>query len=285
MKPFNECIPCYFKQQLSVLQVAKIDKNKVPELLYEGMKIIPELSNEANPAYNSSQAILKMYELINNYNPYKDAKKVSNDFALSIYNDLKTIINESLDHLLAAFKVAVVGNIIDMGVSLDFDIDKALNEITTKEFDYNNYKEFKEQLDKSKNILILGDNAGEIAFDKLLVEELLKLKKNIIYCVKSFPTINDATLEDAMYVEMDKLVPIITTGSELVGATLSDCSSTFLEYYNNADIIIAKGQANYESLEHEPSSKNKVFFVLRAKCPCIANHIGVELGNIVFKQS
>jgi uncharacterized protein with ATP-grasp and redox domains len=285
MKQFNECIPCYAKQMLSVLQVCEYDESKIPSVLLKAMESIKDFSIYANPASNSSLAVLKVYELINNNDPYKFAKKKYNDFALSIYNDLKYIVDNAEDKLLMAFNVAVAGNIIDMGVSLDFDINKALLEITSKNFDYCDYDKFKCDLNKSNNILILGDNSGEIVFDKLLVEQLNMLGKNVTYAVKSFPTINDATLDDALYVGMDKIANIIETGSICVGVNYLDSSKEFVDEFINSDIVIAKGQANYESLEDEGGFLiDNTYFVLRAKCPCIAKHIGVKLGDIVFKK-
>jgi damage-control phosphatase, subfamily I len=285
MKPFNECIPCYAKQMLSVLQVAEYDKAEIPKVLFEAMDVIKDLPLYTNPAFNSSLAVLEVYGLINNNNPYKFAKSKSNDFALSIYDDLKYIVDNAEDKLLMAFNVAVAGNIIDMGVSLDFDITQALSEITTKKFDYCDYNKFKSNLNNSNNVLILGDNAGEIVFDKLLVEQLNLLGKNVTYAVKSFPIINDATIDDAYYVEMNKIADVIETGSVCAGVNFEDCSLDFIDIYKNSDIVIAKGQANYESLEDSTDMMlNKTYFVLRAKCPCIAKHIGVKLGDIVLKN-
>jgi uncharacterized protein with ATP-grasp and redox domains len=249
MKPFNECIPCYAKQMLSALQVSGISKNEIPKILIQAMDVIKELPNNTNPSFNSSLAIMQIHNLLNNNDPYRLAKEESNNFALGIYDDLKKIVDNAQDKLLMAFKVAVAGNIIDMGVSLDFDIEQALSEIVTKDFDYCHYKNFVYYIPQCKNILILGDNAGEIVFDKLLVEQLNLLGKNVTYAVKSHPIINDATYEDAVYVGMNKIANVIETGSMLAGANLEDCSTEFINAYKKADIVIAKGQANYESLE------------------------------------
>jgi len=285
MKPFSDCIPCYLKQMLSVLRAGGVKEEDIPEMLNKGVLILPELSRDANPAVNSSLAVLEAYSLMNNHDPFKEAKKESNIYAMSIYQELKDMIESSEDKLLAAFKVSCAGNIIDMGISPDFDIQQALDEILTKEFKVCDYEDFMGALKSGRKILMLGDNSGEIVFDKLLIEQLLKRGAEVTYSVKSYPTLNDATMTDAVETGLTELVRVIETGSNYVGATPGSCSPEFREEYMGADIVIAKGQANYESLESTSLAGDKTFFILRAKCPCIAKHLGAELGDIVFKRN
>lgn len=285
MKPFCDCIPCYLKQMLSVLRAGGVKEEDIPGLMIKGASILPELSPNANPALNSSLAVLEAYRLMNNQDPFKEAKKESNDYALSIYKELKHIIESSEDRLLTAFKVSCAGNIIDMGISPDFDIQQALDEILTKEFKVCDYGNFKDAMGRGRKVLILGDNSGEIVFDKLLVEQLLERGAEVTYSVKSYPTLNDATMTDAVETGLTELVRVIETGSDYVGATPECCSHEFQEEYMGADLVIAKGQANYESLEGTRLAGAKTFFILRAKCPCIAKHLGAGLGDIVFKSN
>lgn len=284
MKAFNDCSYCYLKQMLSVFRIAGLSEKEIECFIDECLKYILTLNKNSNPSLNSSLSVLKAYEMINNQNPFKDMKKKSNNFGLGIYNQLQDIIDRSSYKLLTAFKIAVAGNIIDAGITPDFNIDVALEEIEHKEFDYCDYFNFLGQLQNSNNVLILGDNAGEIVFDKLLVKQLVNMNKNVTYAIKSHPTLNDAMMEDAKYVGMNDLVRIIETGSKNVGATLTSCSKEFVDEIINADIIIAKGQANYESLEDDSLIQGKIYFVLRAKCECIAKHLGVKLNNIVLKH-
>jgi uncharacterized protein with ATP-grasp and redox domains len=107
---------------------------------------------------------------------------------------------------------------------------------------------------------------------------------NITYAIKSYSTLNDAMMNDALDVNIDKLCRVIETGSPYVGATLSTCSYHFVNEIKGADLIIAKGQANYESLDDEPLVQGKIYFVLRAKCECIAKHLKVKLNNIILKH-
>jgi len=134
-------------------------------------------------------------------------------------------------------------------------------------------------------ILYLGDNAVEIVFDKILIEEIDKRDQGqeIYYAVRGGPIINDVTLNDAQEVSMSEVARVISNGSDVPGTILNSCSKKFLEIYGKADIIIAKGQGNYESLSEEKD--NRIYFLLQVKCPVIARHIGVKVGSAVLRAS
>ena len=191
----------------------------------------------------------------------------------------QSLVINNKDPIRAAVKVAVFGNIIDLGIGLKFDLNKNLERVFKEKFAVDEYNDFKEQLDSGgKNILYLGDNAGEIVFDRLLVEQLIK-DHNVTFVVKKRPVINDATVEDAEYTGMKDLVPIIDTGSDGIGIQWRTVSEEFLENYENADIIISKGQGNFETMSDK---KGGIYFLLRAKCDCVARILGVKFGDIVF---
>jgi uncharacterized protein with ATP-grasp and redox domains len=134
----------------------------------------------------------------------------------------------------------------------------------------------------AKKIMIIGDNSGEIVFDKILTEHLKALGKDVVYVVKEKPILNDATMEDAIYTGMDKVSRVITNGSGYLGTCIQTVSKQFLKEFHESDVVLAKGQANYESLENEDISKGKVFFLLRAKCDIVAESVGVKLLDMVF---
>jgi hypothetical protein len=149
-----------------------------------------------------------------------------------------------------------------------------------KEFAIDDYERFKIALVEAKQILYLADNAGEVVFDKLLLDQLRLRGKEIIYAVKDKPIINDATIEDAKFAGIDQTakVNVITVGGGTPGVVLHLSSPKFLDHYKHADMIIAKGQGNYESLSDEP-----IFFLLIAKCDLIARDLGVRVGDLILK--
>ncbi|MBZ4645676.1 MAG: damage-control phosphatase, subfamily [Petroclostridium sp.] len=282
MKVEIECVPCYLKQVISTLKAANYPKEKYNEVINQVIKIIPTLDINASPAENSSIVLLEAYKAMDMEDPFRQAKEESNRLAFSLYDKVEGIINNSTDPLLTAFKVAVAGNVIDMGIMPDFDIHAALREITDKEFDLCDYDDFKQKLATCKKILILGDNSGEIVFDKLLVLQLKKYAQEIIYAVKGGPILNDSTMIDAVEVGMIELAKVITNGSNFMGVYIDRCSKEFLDQFEEADIVISKGQANFESLEGSSLAGDKTFFVLRAKCDLVGACAGAKLGNTLF---
>ena len=139
---------------------------------------------------------------------------------------------------------------------------------------------FKEELEKAKRIMIIGDNAGETVFDKILARHL-STDHQVIYAVRDEAIINDVTLMDALCVGMDNFATIVSTGCGAPGAVLETCSEEFLTLFHDADIVISKGQGNYEALS---DTSRSIFFLLKAKCPKIAKSIGVSVNDYVFKE-
>jgi uncharacterized protein with ATP-grasp and redox domains len=282
MKVYIDCVHCYLKQAVSCMTVANIDEDKQHEVLYKLMDYIKELDRNETPAANSTKVVLKTYELIGTDDPYKDVKKESNDIALKYYPKLKAMLNKSNDRLYDALKIAVAGNVIDLGINRDFDIDAALEQSMKIGFTKDNYDVFREKLNKVDEILFLGDNAGEIVFDKILIEELVSMDKKVTYVVKEAPVLNDSTMEDVKYVGMDKVANVITTGSNYLGLSFEHSSPEFLEVLNNAKLVISKGQANFESLEDRFVGEQKVFFLLKLKCEGVARVGCANFGDVVF---
>jgi uncharacterized protein with ATP-grasp and redox domains len=151
------------------------------------------------------------------------------------------------------------------------------NENSSTTFKYN---QFKESLNKVNTIIYLADNAGEVVFDRLLIEELVEeLGKQVIYAVRGKPIINDALIEDAIFCGINKVAKITSSGSDAPGTIMKYCSSEFIELYQNAELIISKGQGNYEALSEEDKL---IFFLFKAKCPVIAENVGCNVGDMVL---
>ena len=187
-------------------------------------------------------------------------------------------VANSDDKLLTAIKIAIAGNVIDLGVNKAFDIVRDVKIILEQDFAIFDYNAFKKQLAKSKNILYLGDNVGESVFDILLIKEL---KRPVKYAVRAIPIINDVTREDAIASGIDEVAKIVDSGCKSPGIILSQSSSVFLKLFNTADLVISKGQGNFEGLS---GCSRQVFFLLKAKCRIISNHLGVAEGSIILKE-
>lgn len=210
--------------------------------------------------------------------PYKDIKHHCTQQALDWYPDLQRLVAEADDRLLTAVKLAVGGNIIDFGLSIEFDLKQDIMDILTQKFTIDHFREFRTAVRSARSILYLGDNAGETVFDRILVEHL---EKPVTYVVREQPIINDAVRQDALEAGIGDVAEIISSGSIGPGTIPSLCTPEFLDTLHNSDLIISKGQGNYEGLS---DSRLPVFFLLKAKCSVISRHLGVPQGSLILKS-
>jgi damage-control phosphatase, subfamily I len=233
---------------------------------------IPKLSRELH-------VLLKKYS--NNLDPYKEAKKQSNDLVLSMYPDLKEIVFQSENQFETALRLAIAGNIIDYGIGNHFDLQATIDKVLNSDFAIDDSLNLKQAISEAKTVLFLGDNCGELVFDKLFIETIMH--PNLIYAVRGEPVINDVTLEDAKYVGMDIVADVISNGYDAPSTILEHCSSEFLEVFNRADVIISKGQGNLEGLLGKTTKD--VYFLLMVKCEVIADALGVRKGDFVVMKN
>jgi len=250
---------------------------------------LPDFSLEASPPEMARiiHGIVKKHTGIED--PYKEIKRKSNVTALGVYKRLKEKVKNSSDRLLEAIEVAIAGNIIDYGVkntlNVEEEIDKILQDedkAIKKENDSRfEYEKFKDELKRSSTVLYLGDNAGETVFDRVLIEEIKQIdaSKKIYYAVKAKPIINDALREDAEDSGIGNSAEIISSGSNAPGTILNICNKEFLELYEQADMVISKGQGNFEALS-KPG--RFVFYLFMAKCPIVTREVGCNIGDIIL---
>jgi uncharacterized protein with ATP-grasp and redox domains len=279
MKLYLDCYPCFFDQILKTSRMLTIDEKKTKDILAEFGKLLPGISAEATPPEIGREAYRIISEKTGIKDPYKEIKRRCTQQALILYPQLKELIVSSEDPLLTAIRVAIAGNIIDFGANADFDLDKDLEELLRQEMAIDHSLEFRRTLRGARDVLYLADNAGETVFDRLLIEEL---GRPVVYVVREEPIINDAVYQDAVDAGVDKVAKIISSGTDAPGTILSLCSEEFVKIFRRADLIISKGQGNYEGLSEEV---RPIFFLLKAKCPVIGHDLGVKQGNIVLKKS
>lgn len=266
------CIPCLINQGINAVKRLNLDDDKQKEIALELVRYLSSLQTiDKSPAYYAYYIQKLVKELTGQEDPFYEIKKLSNAKAYSILKNLK---EKDLD-LREVLILSGAGNAVDFAIKDSVNLDDILN-IGVGRFEY---ESFVEEFLKARSILIVGDNAGEIAFDTLLVEKLVKAGKEVVYAVKSHPILNDALMEDAIEVGMDKLCRVIENGSDKVGTFLEDCSEEFRKTFYESDIVISKGQANYETLS---SSNRKVFFLLTVKCKVIEGEAKSPQGKVAF---
>ena len=262
---------------MKAARIAGADENMQKKILDEVSKLVPEFPLESTPPEMGRIVYQLVNRLTGNEDPFREIKKSSNQLILNLYPELKMMIENSKDRVLTAVRLATAGNIIDYGAPTSFEIEEEVANCLKSNFAVFDYSDFKQALDNAESILYLGDNAGEIVFDKLLIEEL---GKNVIYVVRDKPIINDALVEDAYDCGMDKIAKVISSGSDAPGTVINLCSREFLEIYHKAPFIISKGQGNFEALSKE---RAPIFFLLKIKCPVIAKDIGCKVNDMILK--
>jgi len=269
------CYPCALNFALRTMNF--IGEGGNIELMRKVTRGISDIRPELTPAHLGTLVNRIIREETGVEDPYKDEKKRENRIALEVYPLLKRYVERSNDRLLSALKISAVGNAIDLGVSGKIHLD--FNEIEKElDFDFrvNRMTYFREKLLNSKSILLVADNAGEIIFDRILLEEL-KIKKFV--AVKTGPVINDITIDEIDETGILETAEVIETGSDSLGIIFEEVSDTFKEIYNASDIVIAKGHANTETLIDE---KREIFFLLRAKCEYVADYLGIKKFDYYF---
>jgi uncharacterized protein with ATP-grasp and redox domains len=282
MKSMSLCYPCFLKQAYSTLAYSRVDEQKRIWVLRELASMLPDLDPKQSPAYNSSLVLFRVHDLSGGGDPYAEERKNSNQMALDMLPGLRQKLDEAGDRLDAAVRLSVVGNIIDLGIQHKASIAETMDSALGEGFAVFEMKEFRKALEASKRILYILDNAGEIVFDMLLIEQLRKTGQAVLAAVRGSPILNDAVMDDAIQVGLDKVCRVIDTGNEFLGVIREKCSSLFLKALDSADLVIAKGQANYESLE---GTRPNIFFILKAKCQATADHMGVKEDDLVFKRA
>ena len=285
MRTYLDCIPCFLRQSLEASRMVTSSETLHEIVLKKVMRYLQVISSFNNPPPELSKEVHAIVRnMLNCKDPYREVKKKSNEMANELYPRLEQIVEEAKDPFLMATKLAIIGNVIDFGAMNRFDVKDMINKAITENIDDNAYSRFKESIEKAQTILYLADNAGEIFFDKLLIKKFAEMGKRIVYAVKNNPIINDATIEDAKFAGIDKFAEVLPADEgqdkSAPGILLNYASSKFLNYFRNADVVIAKGQGNYESLSN---SGREIFFLLVVKCPLVARDIGADIGKLILK--
>jgi len=244
--------------------------------------VIPEISVNSRPPEIAQIGYQLIRDITGNPDPYKKVKSRANRAAMRLYPAVKNMLGTVDESLFLACKLAIAGNSIDHGPSDPMSVEQVFESALGCEIVVNDFGEFKNSLKEARRILYLGDNAGEIVFDRVLIEEIKKVSEAEIYfMVRGLPVINDVTVNDAAEAGLDKICQVISSGTDAPGTVLEQFPLETLKYYHSADIIISKGQGNYESLEGEPGN---IFFFLKAKCNVSARLLGVKVGDAVLRH-
>ncbi len=275
MKTYLDCIPCFLRQSLDAARNVTDDRHVHEQILRDVLRMTAELDLERPPPFVGQLIHRRLREVTGVEDPYQAAKRHSNRLALAALPELAFTVQGASDPLLLAARCAVAANVIDLGVSpgiTEAEVGAALRE-SVHEPVHGDWEWFRQATANARDILYLADNAGEIAIDRLLIQQLGP--ERVTLAVRGAPVLNDATMADAREVGMQEWVEVIDNGSDAPGTILDDCSMSFRDRFERADLIVAKGQGNFESLSH---LEHNIAFLLKVKCPVVSRHVGLPAG-------
>jgi uncharacterized protein with ATP-grasp and redox domains len=276
MRSSLECVPCLVRQTMESVRHTIDDEDKKEKLMRRFLRDLSRMDFSRPPPVVAQKVHRELRRASGVDDPYRDAKDRFTAMALEILPSLKERIAAGVDPFGTALRLAIAGNVIDLGVNGDLTEADALGAMRTalEEPVAGNIKEFQDAVHSARNILFLADNAGEIVFDRPLIRALPPGRVTVV--VRGAPVINDAVARDAVAAGIPEIARLIDNGSDAPGTILADCSNEFRREFESADVIISKGQGNYETLCDEEAP---LFFLFKVKCPTVARHCGLAIGT------
>ncbi len=280
MKSQLDCVPCFTRQALDAVSLVVEDPNQRETLLRRLLQEISKADWQQSPPAMGQRIHQIIRKELDCADPYAAVKKQMNEMATRLVPAMRDRIEQHPDPREAAVRVAIGGNLLDTGAKSQISAEELPAHLDTiwHEPLHGDLQAFFKAVDEAQSILYLADNAGEIVFDRLLLEHLPAEKITLV--VRGAPVLNDVTRADAETAGILDLVPVIDNGSDAPGTILEDCSTKFRKRFEEADLIIAKGQGNYETLS---DVDKPIFFLFTVKCSLIAEHVQEPVGGLVVK--
>ena len=284
MKTHFDCLPCIMKQTVDAARFVTNDNRLQEKIIRKVMSELVSYNFDEPPPYISHVIHKYAREVGGVRDPYLEVKEQFTRLGLGLYDEMKNLIKTAEDSFTTALKLSIAGNIIDFGIFKQVSeelVYQTIEKCLQATLPVDSVNSLKEDIAQSRNILFLGDNAGETVFDRLFIEEMPMEK--VTYVVKGSPIVNDATMKDAEEAGLTEIVRVIDNGSNAQGTILACCSDDFVTCLQGADLIIAKGQAHYETMSN--LELNCIYYLLQAKCAVIANDIGCQVGEMVVLKA
>lgn len=284
MKTHVDCFPCIINQTLEAAGKNRIPEEKKTEVVYNVLDMLRDLPQDMSPPQVSHRMHQMISQSIGKTDPYEDARRDANVTALDLIPGIRKRIHAHRDPLEAAVRFAIGGQIFD-GESGEgkSDVTRELEYAPKAEFGINHLNLMKREMYDARKIMYLANAAGEIAFDRLLIEVLREMfTAEIVLVVKRDPVLTDATIDDAGFVGLDPLVHMVGNKSDAPTTILDDVSSGVKQHVEEADVILAKGQTHYESLNQEPFN---IYFLFQVNCPVISKDLQTGLHQYIILKN
>jgi len=289
MKLEPECVGCIYNQVLNALKLLRptISREEIISAQKKLMEFLLDFDIHTNVSpILGKVAYTIISEVLDDKDPYRILKREYNQLALDYYEEIEKVIENAVDPLFQALLVSAIGNTIDFASQHKIDLISDIKGFTEEELVINDYSSFKKSLSDAKSLLIIGDNAGEIVFDKLLIVTLKKFYPNIkiIYSVRESPIINDATMEDAKFIGLTDLIQVIES-SATPGVDIDSSPEKFKNiFFQRGTLVLSKGQGNFESLYDIEFPGKEIYYLMKVKCNLMERIFGAKIGDLIFKK-
>jgi len=277
------CVECIINQAERVGRTLHVDEKTTQKLIQTARSMSEHFSFAQTPPEVATPVYEEMAKILKKEDIYDEIKDLSTKKARTLLPLLQKHLQESDDPFHTALKIAVAGNVIDLASEVSFDLDEELAKIFHTDFAIDDSMQLAALLENARNVVVLGDNAGEHVFDKLFIQTLQKLypKLKFYYFVRGKPIINDVTLKEARDIEFESVCEVIDSGVDTPGFVYSRANKQAQQLFDRADVVISKGMGNYECLT--PSHKSPIAFLLKVKCNVVATSLGRDVGDIICK--
>lgn len=284
MKTYEQCLQCFQRQAADACRISRLDAEQTGKLLRLVQKRIKSFPRTRSPVEMAAEIHALVRSISKNRDPYTEIKAATNRVCLRLRPLFNSRLTSSAHSLMTAIKAAIAGNVIDFGAfrAVELtpqDVSRILQDVIVEPLAGNNVSDFDALIRSAHRVLFVADNAGECFFDRCLIEAIGPEK--VTYAVRGGPVLNDATVEDARIAGIEEICSVIDTGDDAPGVLLDRVSTEFRNVFDACDVVIAKGQGNYESLSHV--FHKRLVFLTKVKCAVIARDIGHPAGTNVIK--
>ena len=285
MKVHKKCLPCIVNQTVKFIEATSPrSEGEIFKKVFEYLSRT-DFENAITP-----EVVGEIFAIVtgesSNPDPYKLTREFYNKMLSEQSAELEEAVDRAPDSFAEAVKYAIIGNVIDFspGYELTAEAVKGyFSKFGRESLEIDHTALLKKDILTAKTILYIGDNCGEIVLDKILLKKIREINPaaQIYFVTKGAPTLNDSVKEDAFALGIQEYASVIDHGDNCPGTVLHRTSNEFRQLYESADVIISKGQANYESLN---DADGNIYFLLMAKCAAIAQDIGTSEMKMICKK-
>lgn len=284
MKLQEACIACILNQARRVASIIEADPQKSQSIESLALTFSKNFSfsqtppEVATPLYEAIAALMKTTDL------YQEAKAKATKEAMAMLPDLKVMIDKAPNRFIAAAKMAVAGNVIDLATEHEYDLTEDVKAVLDAEFGIDDLEKLHQELKSASTLLYLADNAGEHLFDALFLEHLHDSlpELKIVYMTREQAIINDVTVEEAEASGLGRWAQIIKSGCTTPGFIYDNATKKAQEVFDDSDVVIAKGMGNFETMTER--SQRSVYHLFKVKCSVVSTYVGFEQGSYIAMQ-